>query len=395
MKIAIFGSGRVDISGINTDPEIKDPFLHLCRALCLHFNKVTVEINVPLEKIPNEAHLRILGNLEVGFASKYHSFLGYFANPRNFTPYKIALLNKMIKQADVVVLRIPGPVLFLAYLLCRWHKRPYLTFVASDLYNVAGNLTTSLSLRSRLRGHIIGLLCLFLKFKVLRNANRRLYLSNKMQDDYEDYHNAKSALFSTSIVEKIHDFKPAAVLKSSIRCVFVGRLVAEKGIADLLDICNRLCASGLHVHLDVIGDGREADKFSMAVEALCHPKLQVFAHGWLSDRQRIEDLLLDADFCLLPSRNEGTPKVIFESWASSTIFVGTRVGGIPAALEDGKYGILFDVGDTESAVAQMLAMINNPDQINKLNRLASEKVKNFTLSETAKKLALEIEACYR
>ena len=83
MKIAIFGGGRVDISGINKDPEIKDPFVHLCRALCTHFNKVTVEINVPLEKIPNEAYSGILGSLELGYTSKYNSFLGYFANPRN------------------------------------------------------------------------------------------------------------------------------------------------------------------------------------------------------------------------------------------------------------------------------------------------------------------------
>ena len=214
-----------------------------------------------------------------------------------------------------------------------------------------------------------------------------------MQTDYGDTGSDTSNLFATSIVEHVHGFTPTTVANGTVNLIFVGRLVAEKGLMELIDICNRLSKTCKSIHMDIVGDGREAEAFSQAFQASGHPNTQLTLHGWISDRARLGQLLLTADFCLLPRHNEGTPKVIFEAWASSTIFAGTRVGGIPLTLENGKYGILFNVGDTVGAADQIAAMIDDPAQIDQMNKIAVQKMENYTLHATAEKLTREIRAC--
>lgn len=395
MKLAVIGAGRVDvITQGAVSPDIKDPFLILTRELCNHFDQVSVEINVPLHPLEGQSALKVLGRLQLSYVSQYSSFLNYFTRLCNFTPEKIRQLSQMIKNADVVLLRIPGPVVFLAALLCRYHGRPYVTFVASDLHQIKNNLINASSFVTQVKGWVINCLVLILKFQVIGRATRRLYLSQKMLTDYCDTESEKSALFATSIVQRVHTFIPTKVGKGSVRMIFVGRLVAEKGLMELVDICDQLTKSGLIVFMDVVGDGREAETFSVAFSNLSLNNAHLVLHGWVSDREYLDKLMVAADFCLLPSHNEGTPKVIYEAWASSTIFVGTRVGGIPSVVQDGVDGVLFDVGDTYDAATKIRTMIDNPARINEMNQIATGRAVNYTLQATAKKLAFEIQACF-
>lgn len=395
MKLAVIGAGRVDVSNPGSAPEIKDPFLVLVRALCDHFERVSVEINTPVRQMDDRAAREVLGRLELGCTVRYSSFLNYFVSVYNFTPSKMIRLSRMIASADVALLRVPGPVVFVAALLCRLYKKPYVTFVASDLHQIANNLAEGNSGVGRIKGRAIRRLVGVLKSRVVWGANRRLYLSEKMRADYCDTESDNSALFATSIVHRVHPVRPTNVGDGNVRLIFVGRLVVEKGLFELTEICAGLARKGFMVYIDVVGDGPESQMLSDAFSKLECENINLVLHGWVSDREYLDHLMVAADFCLLPSHNEGTPKVIYEAWATSTIFVGASVGGIPVAVEDGIDGVLFDVGDSDDAVARINAMIDDPAQIDRMNQIAGKKVANFTVECTAEKLTCEVRACFQ
>jgi glycosyltransferase involved in cell wall biosynthesis len=64
----------------------------------------------------------------------------------------------------------------------------------------------------------------------------------------------------------------------------------------------------------------------------------------------------DAWALLLPSRSEGTPRVILEALCRGRAVVGGRVGGIPDAVRDGVNGYLVEPGD-HAGIAEALVRL--------------------------------------
>jgi glycosyltransferase involved in cell wall biosynthesis len=73
--------------------------------------------------------------------------------------------------------------------------------------------------------------------------------------------------------------------------------------------------------------------------------------------------LLDASRVLaLPSRSEGTPRVIMEAFARGRPVVASAVGGVPDMIEAGRNGLLVDPEDA-SSVADALAQVLEDDAL--------------------------------
>lgn len=141
------------------------------------------------------------------------------------------------------------------------------------------------------------------------------------------------------------DLKPHArypVSGESLRVLFVGRLIKNKGVDVLLDALS-------HVHgvtTTVIGDGPQAQALR---DRAARTGLNV---RFMGERKRseVEAAMLSHDVLVVPSRRgwfgreEGMPRVIVESWSCGLPVIASRVGGIPQALAEGG-GILVVPGD--------------------------------------------------
>src|SRR5262249_4508859 len=64
----------------------------------------------------------------------------------------------------------------------------------------------------------------------------------------------------------------------------------------------------------------------------------------------------DADVLAVPSRSEGTPRVLVEARAFGCVVVGSRVGGIPTSIDDEVDGLLVPPDDP-AALATALERI--------------------------------------
>jgi len=104
---------------------------------------------------------------------------------------------------------------------------------------------------------------------------------------------------------------------------WVGRLSPEKGADVLLDALPHL--SGVPLAVSVVGTGAE----QVALQARARElglNGRVRWHGAVSDAERVFPAF---DVCVLSSRAEGTPVVLFEAMAAGVPIVASRVGGVP------------------------------------------------------------------
>jgi glycosyltransferase involved in cell wall biosynthesis len=77
------------------------------------------------------------------------------------------------------------------------------------------------------------------------------------------------------------------------------------------------------------------------------------------DNANIAQLYAHADCMLNPSTVDNMPISILEAFASGVPVVSTRAGGIPDMVQDGKNGLLVDVGDHEAMARQALFVLQD------------------------------------
>jgi glycosyltransferase involved in cell wall biosynthesis len=69
------------------------------------------------------------------------------------------------------------------------------------------------------------------------------------------------------------------------------------------------------------------------------------------------EVIRKATIFALPSRCEGTPRVVIEAMASGVPVVGSDVGGIPYLIRDGQNGFVVPVGDVSALEARLRQLL--------------------------------------
>jgi glycosyltransferase involved in cell wall biosynthesis len=63
---------------------------------------------------------------------------------------------------------------------------------------------------------------------------------------------------------------------------------------------------------------------------------------------------------VLPSRSEGMGRVVVEAFCRGRPVIGTRVGGIPDLVHDGRNGLLVDPDDTQALADAIVHVLADP-----------------------------------
>lgn len=148
--------------------------------------------------------------------------------------------------------------------------------------------------------------------------------------------------------------------------LFVGRLVAKKGLADLVE-ARRLLGQEAP-DLVVIGEGPEARK--VRADA---PGVRFL--GW-QDNASVRTWMRGAMAVCVPSvtaasgDSEGLPTVAIEAMSEGAPVIGTRHAGIVEAVQDGVTGLLVPQADPAALAAAVAALRDDPDRRAVMGRAA-------------------------
>jgi glycosyltransferase involved in cell wall biosynthesis len=114
----------------------------------------------------------------------------------------------------------------------------------------------------------------------------------------------------------------------------LGRLSREKGVDVLLSAARELVAEIPETRIVVAGDGPEGDALRREAS---QPALAGHVR-FLGRITRPQDLMGAADLVVLPSRSEGLPNVVLESYEVGTPVLATNVGAVGQIIIEGKTG---------------------------------------------------------
>ncbi|MGZ0050369.1 glycosyltransferase family 4 protein [Brevibacillus gelatini] len=128
--------------------------------------------------------------------------------------------------------------------------------------------------------------------------------------------------------------------------VYVGRMVGEKGIFELVEAFSRLARESARVRLLLVGDvsASERDQRGQMLQQQCREHPQIVLTGF---RRDIPQLLAASDIFVLPSHREGLPRSIIEAMAMGKPIVATNIRGCREEVTDGVNGILVEPKQSE------------------------------------------------
>lgn len=153
--------------------------------------------------------------------------------------------------------------------------------------------------------------------------------------------------------------------------VFCGRLVANKGVPQLLKAIAELPRATLLV----IGDGAERSRLEAMAKSLkiAH---RVEFRGWLPTQRDVLRAIRSAKMLVMNSSSEGGPRVPLEAMAAGMAVIVTRVGVMPDVIIDGVNG-LFTTGEPEDLAAKIDRLSTHADMRDALGAEAKHILDRF------------------
>ncbi|EOX4427613.1 glycosyltransferase [Vibrio alginolyticus] len=135
---------------------------------------------------------------------------------------------------------------------------------------------------------------------------------------------------------------------SHIRLLYIGRLVEDKGILDVLNLARLLMKENVDYKLDVVGDIHPGNPSTLSEEQLSLLEKELAGnvqfHGYKSE---VKEFYKRADVLLLLSKHEGFPVVVMESNAMGVPVLAYRVPGCEDAVCEGVNGYLANLSNIE------------------------------------------------
>jgi glycosyltransferase involved in cell wall biosynthesis len=206
-------------------------------------------------------------------------------------------------------------------------RTDWLTFVAHLLYRIA----------LRRSSHVL----------FQNDDDRRHFVAAGLADA------ARTALLPGSGVDLSH-FAPSPMPDTRpLKLLFIGRLLREKGVQELVDAARQLKTQGAPVEVELLGyvdvDNRSA--VSRAQVEAWQAEGMVRYLGTTAD---VRPYIAEAHAVVLPSYREGVSRTLLEAASMGRPLIATDVAGCRDVVEHGVNGLLARARDAGDLAAQCL-----------------------------------------
>jgi glycosyltransferase involved in cell wall biosynthesis len=302
----------------------------------------------------------------------------------------VATIAKVESICDAVIVQLPfSPVLALGN-----QQRPRVYHVCAD---VAALVRSSRGYKGLKRVAALGAaeFTATVHRKLVHAPDTRVVTNGAALYETLDSPPGEVAVSTALRQQDIHSVRRARPASAPLRILFVGYLRPEKGLDQLLAAYGMILASLPDAELVIVGNepttGTSRTEVSQMIER--YQGGRIIRRGYLPYGPDLFQEYADADVLVLPSRSEGTPRVLIEARAFGCPVVATRVGGIPSSIQDGVDGLMVDVGDARALATAVLRIASDARLRERLiakgfDRASSTTVEQFT--ETLLKQVVEL-----
>ena len=246
----------------------------------------------------------------------------------------------------------------LPLLLAKGNKRKLLNFVEKVTYTCATEVfPNSFGLKEIILEHNF---CNSSKLKVLANGS-----SNGINIKYFD-----PSLFTEN---KKYELKSnLGVDKNDLVFIFIGRLVSDKGINELINAFKRLNNEVASIKLILVGPlESHLDPLDKKTIKEIESNNNIINIGLQND---IRPYFSIADILVFPSYREGFPNVVMEAGAMGLPSIVSNINGCNEIIKEGENGWIIPVKDEEAIYNKMKFCIENPKEVVKVANKSRELI---------------------
>ena len=216
----------------------------------------------------------------------------------------------------------------------------------------------------------------------LKNAACVFFQNRNNRDTFVD---AKVVKGKTRVIPgsgvnlQTHNFESYPSDDNGVRFLFVGRIMKDKGIEELLEAIRKLHNANKKIVLDIVGDSDE-DYSTLLKQA--EDEGAIILHGVQSD---VHPFYKACHCTVLPSYHEGTPNVILEASSTGRPVITTNVPGCRETFDEGITGFGCEAKSAESLFAAMKKFLELPQEkraemgINARKKMEKEYDRNIVI----------------
>lgn len=147
--------------------------------------------------------------------------------------------------------------------------------------------------------------------------------------------------------------------------IFVGRIVTDKGINELVSAFNRLSEEYPQTHLVLIGNEElEQNPITADSRSIIHSNKRIHAIGRRTD---VRPYLKDADAFVFPSYREGFGMVLIEANAMGTPAISSDIIGCNEIILEGENGTLIPSKNEEALYVKMKEWVEYPEEVKRMS----------------------------
>ena len=157
------------------------------------------------------------------------------------------------------------------------------------------------------------------------------------------------------IVEAAKSIKKADIFTF----IFVGRIVGDKGINELIEAFTRLLKEKENIRLVIVGHYEDTlDPLKLATIDTIQKTSQIEIVG-AKYGEELPTYYAASDCFVFPSYREGFPNTVMEAGAMGLPCIVTDINGSREIIENGKNGVIIPSKDTDALYEAMKNMIND------------------------------------
>lgn len=154
--------------------------------------------------------------------------------------------------------------------------------------------------------------------------------------------------------------------------IFIGRIVRDKGVDELVKAFQRLCDDGYNVYLQLIGS-MEQDLDPVGLETLKMIKRNTRIHA-LGRQSDVRPFLEKSNALILPSYREGVGQVLLEACCMDVPCIASDIIGCNEVIVSGVNGELVPPRNSEMLYQIMKEWVCNPTKVAKMEKVCRNSI---------------------
>lgn len=225
-------------------------------------------------------------------------------------------------------------------------------------------------------------------YSIIKKSNAIITISN----DVCSYWSKKLKYNCTLVyngfeVNKYYQSATNKLFNDVINCVIVGRIVDGKRQLDAVKAIEILIANNIkNIHLAIIGYRGINNCEKELMEYVTRHNLGKYVEV-IDFQDNLASFFSKSDIGLMCSTREAFGRVTIEYMISGLLCIGSNTGGTLELIEDGKTGLLYEMGKPESLAQKLEWVLNNRNESARiLLNGQQDAMDKFSIDRTAQEI---------